>query len=70
MSTNLQFSGGPRTNNTTTVGASEFTGTTYTVGAAAEGDVTEAERHDQNAAIQEVEIGGSHSNRYNGRSDV
>ena len=67
MSTNLRFTGGPRTNNMTTVGDSEFTGTTYTAGAAVEGDSTDLERDGKNADIQEVEIGSS---RPSGRSDV
>lgn len=56
MSTNLRFTGGARTNNTTTVGDSDFTGTTYTTGAIP--DNTELEGDDKNA-IQEVEIGSS-----------
>ena len=55
MSTNLRFTGRPRTE--TTIGGSELTGTTYTAGAPAEGSSTEADRHDRPPTIQEVEIG-------------
>ena len=66
MSTNLRFTGGPRPgNDTTTIGGSAFTGTTYTIGAPAEGYSTETEREDKPAAIQEVEVGSSRSNEYN-----
>lgn len=55
MSTGLQFTGGPRSGNTTTIGGSDLTGTTYTVGAATEGNSTEI------PPIQEVEVGSSRS---------
>jgi len=55
MSTDLQFTGGPRSGNTTTIGGSDLTGTTYTVGVAAEGHSTEI------PPIQEVEVGSSRS---------
>jgi hypothetical protein len=70
MSTGLRFTGRTPPGNTTTIGGSEFTGTTYTIGAAAEGYSTEIEREGKHVAIQEVEIGSSRSSGYHGRSDV
>ena len=63
MSTNLRFTGRPHGD--TTIGGSEFTGTTYTAGAPAEGYSTEIDRNDKPATIQEVEIGSSRSNGSN-----
>ena len=70
MSTNLRFTGRLRPGNTTAAGDSEFTGTTYTVGAPAEGYSTEIDRDGKPAAIQEVEIGSSRSDEYNSRHAV
>jgi len=62
MSTNLRFTGGNPPGNKSTVGGSESTGTTYTVGVSTEGYSTEMERDDKPAINQEVEIGSSRSN--------
>lgn len=64
MSTNLRFTGRPHAE--TTIGGSELTGTTYTVGAPAEGYSAEMDRDGKPATIQEVEIAGS--SRSNGRN--
>lgn len=66
MSTGLRFTGRPG-GDMTTIGGSDLTGTTYTIGAAAEGYSTEIDRDDKPAVIRGVEIGSSHTN---GRSDV
>jgi hypothetical protein len=65
MSTGLRFTGKPR--GETTIGDSEFTGTTYTAGAPAEGCSTEIHRDDGPLTIQEVEIGSSRSSGPNAR---
>ena len=70
MSTGLRFTGINHHGNTTTIGGSELTGTTYTVGAVAEGYSTEIDRDSKHAATQEVGIGSSRSSRHNVRSDV
>jgi len=70
MSTGIRFTRGSRPGNTTALGGSELTGTTYTVGAPAEGYSTELERDDKPAAIQEVEIGPSRSNGCSARHIV
>jgi len=70
MSTGLRFTGRINPGNTTTVGASDYTGTTYTVGAVAEGYSTEIERDSKHAAIQDAGIGSSRSSGHNVRSDV
>ena len=70
MSTGLRFTGRSHPGNTTTIGGSELTGTTYTVDAVAEGYSTEIERDSKHAATQEVGIGSSRSSGHNVRSDV
>jgi len=59
MSTNIRFTGGPRHGNTSTIGGSELTGTTYTVGVPAEDYSAEIERDGKPAITQGVEIGSS-----------
>ena len=70
MSTGLRFTGRTHLGNSTTVGGSELTGTTYTVGAVAEGYSAEIERDSKHAAIQEAGISSSHPSGHNAHSDV
>jgi len=60
ISTDLQFAGTPHPS--TTIGGSEYRGTTHTINAFAEGHSTEMERGDKLRAIPEVEAGSSRSN--------
>jgi len=70
MSTGLRFTGRINPGNTTTVGGSDYTGTTYTVGAVAEGYSTEMERDSKLATIQDAGIGSSRSSGHNVHPDV
>ena len=68
MSTNLRFTGRPHGG--TTIGGSELSGTTYTIGATTEGYGTETDREDRPSTTQEVETGPSRSKGCNSRHAV